>query len=91
MIDVRTLLLMDNNPADAKVCREVLLTADDGAFEGEFVTTLSQGLGRLHKKGIWAISANLILGKSTCIQIDPARRRDAVAAVGLKIRGLGAI
>jgi hypothetical protein len=33
MIDIRTLLLMDNNPADAKVCREALLTADDGAFE----------------------------------------------------------
>ena len=64
MIDKRTLFLMDNNPAHAEVFREALLSPDDGPFEGEFVTTLSQGLERLHKKGIWAIFANLSLPDS---------------------------
>jgi diguanylate cyclase (GGDEF)-like protein/PAS domain S-box-containing protein len=64
MTDKRTLLLIDNNPAHAKVFREALLGANDGPFEGEFVTTLSQGLERLHKKGLWAIFANLSLPDS---------------------------
>src|ERR1700693_3161029 len=64
MTDKRTLLLIDNNPAHAEVFREALLSANDGPFEGEFVTTLSQGLERLHKKGIWAIFANLFLPDS---------------------------
>ena len=61
MTDKRTLLLIDNNPAHAEVFREALLSANDGPFEGEFVTTLSQGLERHHKKGIWAIFVNLSL------------------------------
>jgi len=64
MIDIRTLLLMDNNPAHVEFFREALLTADNGPFEGEFVTTLSQAVERLHKKGIWAIFANLSLPDS---------------------------
>jgi hypothetical protein len=52
MIDICTLLLMDNNPTQAEFLREALLGADEVPFEGEFVTTLSQGLDRLHKKGI---------------------------------------
>jgi diguanylate cyclase (GGDEF)-like protein/PAS domain S-box-containing protein len=61
MTDIRTLLFMDTNPTHAEFFREALLAADDGPFKGEFVTTLSQGLERLHKKGIWAIFANLSL------------------------------
>src|ERR1700688_4094465 len=64
MTDRRTLLLIDNNPTHAKFFREALLRADDGPFEGEFVTTISQGLERLYKKGIWAIFANLSLPDS---------------------------
>src|ERR1700704_6483 len=55
---------MDNNPAHAEDFREALLSADNGPFEGAYVTTLSQGLERLHKKGIWAIFANLSLPDS---------------------------
>lgn len=56
---MRTLLLIDDNPAHAEVFRKALLVTDDGPFEGECVTTFSQGLERLDKKGIWAIFANL--------------------------------
>jgi diguanylate cyclase (GGDEF)-like protein/PAS domain S-box-containing protein len=64
VIDRRTLLFMDNNPAHAEDFREALLSADNGPFEGAYVTTLSQGLERLDKKGIWAIFANLFLPDS---------------------------
>ena len=64
MTDIRNLLLIDNNPAHAEVFREALLTAKEGPFEGEFVTTLSQGVERLREKGIWAIFANLSLPDS---------------------------
>lgn len=64
MIDKRILLLVDNNPIHAGFFRAALLAADDGPFEGEIVTTLSQGLERLHKQGIWAIFASLALPDS---------------------------
>ena len=59
-----TLLLIDNNPVHAGAFREALLGANEGPFEGEFVTTLSQGLERIQEKGIWAIFANLSLPDS---------------------------
>jgi CheY-like chemotaxis protein len=59
MLAIRTLLLIDNNPTHAQFFRESLLGADDGPFEGEIVTTLSQGLERLRKQGIWATFAHL--------------------------------
>jgi diguanylate cyclase (GGDEF)-like protein/PAS domain S-box-containing protein len=64
MTDKRTLLLIDDNRAHAEAFREALLGADNGPFEGEIVTTLSQGLGRLREKGIWAIFAKLSLPDS---------------------------
>ena len=64
MTDRRTLLLIDNNPAHAEVFREALLGADNGPFEGEIVTTLSQGMARLGQKGIWAIFSSLSLPDS---------------------------
>jgi diguanylate cyclase (GGDEF)-like protein/PAS domain S-box-containing protein len=64
LTDKRTLLLIDNDPAHAEVFREALLGAENGPFEGEFVTTLAQGLERIHAQGIWAIVANLSLPDS---------------------------
>src|ERR1700687_2664879 len=64
MTDKRTLLLIDNNPAHAKVFREALRSSKEGPFQGEFATTLSQGLDRLHEKRILAIFANLSLPDS---------------------------
>jgi DNA-binding NarL/FixJ family response regulator len=60
----RILLLIDNNSGHVQEFREALLTASDGPFEGEYVTTLAQGLERLRKQGIWAVFANLSLPDS---------------------------
>lgn len=61
MTNSRTLLLIDDNLAHAKVFREALVDASDGPFEGEWVKTLAEGFLRLEKKGIWAIFLNLRL------------------------------
>ena len=60
----RVLLLIDNNSAHVENFREALLTASGGPFEGEYATTLAQGLERLPKQGIWAVFANLSLPDS---------------------------
>jgi len=64
MIEKRILLLLDDNPTHAEFFQEAVLSADDGPFEGESVSTISRGLERLHKKGIWAIFASLSLPDS---------------------------
>jgi diguanylate cyclase (GGDEF)-like protein/PAS domain S-box-containing protein len=64
MADLRSVLLIDNDPAHAEVFREALLIAKDGPFQGEWAKTLSQGVERLCQKGIWAIFANLSLPDS---------------------------
>jgi len=60
----RTVLLIDDDPAHAKVFREALVDASDGPFEGNWVRTLAEGFVRLEKKGIWAIFLNLHLSES---------------------------
>lgn len=57
MADLRSVLLIDNDPAHAEVFREALLIAKDGPFHGDWAKTLSQGVERLCQKGIWAIFA----------------------------------
>ena len=64
MTEKRTLLLIDDDPAHREVFREALLGAKESPLEGEFATTLSQGLKLLRTKGIWAIFANLSLPDS---------------------------
>src|SRR5450432_1670752 len=64
MTDVRTLLLMDDDPAHAQAFREALLIANGGPFQGEWARTFAEGFERLEKKGIWAIFLNLHLSDS---------------------------
>ena len=64
MADIRGLLLIDNNPVHAEVLQETVLNAKDGPFQVEWVRSLSLGMERLSKKGIWAIFANLSLPDS---------------------------
>jgi DNA-binding NarL/FixJ family response regulator len=64
MTDLRTLLLIDKNPAHAEAFRESLLKANDGPFESEWLQTLSKSMERLREKTIWAIFANLSLPDS---------------------------
>src|SRR5450432_1889194 len=61
MTDVRTLLLMDDDPAHAQAFREALLIANGGPFQGEWVRTFAEGFERLAKKAMWAIFLNLHL------------------------------
>ena len=61
MTKVRTLLLIDDDPAHAEVFREALIDVSDGPYAGEWVTTLPDGCQRLRKKGIWAVFLNLHL------------------------------
>jgi diguanylate cyclase (GGDEF)-like protein/PAS domain S-box-containing protein len=86
MINVRTLLLIDDDPAHAEVFREALLDADDGPFHGEWVRTLAEGLQRLKKKGVWAIFLNLRLSDSQGINTFDGLLR---AAPGVPILVLG--
>jgi diguanylate cyclase (GGDEF)-like protein/PAS domain S-box-containing protein len=64
MPDIRSLLLIDDNPAHAEAFQEALLNARDGPFHGEWVQTLSQSVERLREKTIWAIFASLSLPDS---------------------------
>jgi hypothetical protein len=50
MHNVRTILLMDHDPAHAQVFQEALLIANGGPFQGEWVRTLAEGFERLEKK-----------------------------------------
>src|ERR1700722_3646077 len=62
------LLLIDNNPGHAEVFREAVVAATDGRFQAEWVMTLSQGVERLGRKGIWAVFANLSLPDSNGLE-----------------------
>jgi diguanylate cyclase (GGDEF)-like protein/PAS domain S-box-containing protein len=64
MTNIRTLLLIDDDPAHAQAFREALLIANGGPFQGEWVRTLADGLERLRKEGIWALFLNLRLPDS---------------------------
>jgi diguanylate cyclase (GGDEF)-like protein/PAS domain S-box-containing protein len=64
MADLRSVLLIDNDPGHVEVFRGALLIANDGPFQGECAKTLSQGVERLRQKEIWAIFANLSLPDS---------------------------
>jgi PAS domain S-box-containing protein len=64
MTEIRTLLLIDADSHHAAVFIGALLNAIDGPFQGEWVTTLSEGINRLKKKEIWAVFVNLSLPDS---------------------------
>jgi diguanylate cyclase (GGDEF)-like protein/PAS domain S-box-containing protein len=63
MTNLRTVLLIDDDPAHAKVFREALLNADDGPFQCEWARTLAESFERLGEKGIWTIVLNLRLSE----------------------------
>jgi diguanylate cyclase (GGDEF)-like protein/PAS domain S-box-containing protein len=62
------LLLIEDNPADAKLVREALSDPRFGPFNIEWVKTLSDGLERLKKGGIEAVLADLFLTDSQGIK-----------------------
>jgi diguanylate cyclase (GGDEF)-like protein/PAS domain S-box-containing protein len=64
MNDLRTLLLIDNDPAHAEAFHVALLESSDRPFRAEWLRTLSQGMERLREKKVWAIFANMSLPDS---------------------------
>jgi diguanylate cyclase (GGDEF)-like protein/PAS domain S-box-containing protein len=68
MTSVDRLLLIDSNPAHAKVVRDALDDSRDGPFEIEWVTRLSDGLDRLSRGGIRAVLLDLFLPDSEGIE-----------------------
>ena len=64
MTEIRTLLLIDADSHHADVFIDALVNAIDGPYKGEWVTSLSEGIERLKKGGIWAVFVNLSLPDS---------------------------
>ena len=65
----RKVLLIENDPADAKVIRGALADARGGPFDVWWVRQLSEGLERLHSEKICAVFANLFLPDSRGIAL----------------------
>jgi diguanylate cyclase (GGDEF)-like protein/PAS domain S-box-containing protein len=68
MTRVDRLLLIDDDPEDARLVREALADASDGPFEIEWVTRLSDGLERVSRSGIQAVLLNMFLSDSNGIE-----------------------
>ena len=64
MTEIRTLLLIDDNSHHADVFIDAVVNAIDGPYKGEWVTNLSEGIGRLQKGGISSVFVNLSLPDS---------------------------
>jgi diguanylate cyclase (GGDEF)-like protein/PAS domain S-box-containing protein len=62
------ILLIEDNPADAKLIQKALADAGDCAFAVEWVRQLADGLERLKKGGITAVLLDLILPGSQGIE-----------------------
>src|ERR1700722_9169810 len=58
------LLLIEDNPADARLVREALSDPGCGSFEIEWVKTLGEGVARLETGGIAGVVADLFLPDS---------------------------
>jgi len=89
MSDIRSVLLIDNDPAHAEGFRAALLAANDGPFQAAWVRTLSQGLEWLRKKGIWAVFANLSLPDSQGLDTFEKVLQAAPSVPTLVLAGVG--
>jgi len=58
------ILFIDDDPCHAKAFEEALNAASDGSSNFEWDRTLTSGLERLARKGVWAIFINLFLPDS---------------------------
>jgi diguanylate cyclase (GGDEF)-like protein/PAS domain S-box-containing protein len=71
------ILLIDDDPLHAKVFREALIAAGDGASNFEWFRTLASGSERLAQNGVWAVFLNIFLPDSR--GVDTLDRLVAVA------------
>jgi diguanylate cyclase (GGDEF)-like protein/PAS domain S-box-containing protein len=88
MTSVDRLLLIDGDPAAAKIVREALADSADGPFEVEWVTRLSDGLERVSRSGIKAVLLNVFLPDSEGMETV---ERLLIAAPQIPILVLGAV
>lgn len=58
---ITTVLLIEDDPADARLIREALSAEVDSPFRVEWVTLLSAGLERLSKEGVHVVVPDLSL------------------------------
>ena len=58
------ILLIDDDAGHAKAFEEAMIAEGDGRYDFEWVRTLSGGLERLARKGVWAVFLNLFLPNS---------------------------
>src|ERR1700683_4859404 len=82
-------LLIEDNPADAKLVREALADTRFGPFHIEWVKNLSDGLERLSKGGIEAVLADLLLPDSYGIETLDKLLLAAPRVPILALSGLG--
>jgi diguanylate cyclase (GGDEF)-like protein/PAS domain S-box-containing protein len=83
------LLLIEDNPADAKLIHERLTETRFGPFHIEWVKNLSDGLVRLRNEGIQAILADLFLPDSQGIETLDRLLKAAPRVPILVLTGLG--
>jgi signal transduction histidine kinase len=88
------LLLVEDNPAEARLIQQVLLSREDSDFEIEHASRLSDALQRLERGGIEAVLLDLSLPDSEGLKtLDAVRCQAAhvpiVVLTGLEDRSLG--
>ena len=88
MDEVRTLLLIDNNPIHAELFRAALLASNDTRLRSEWVRTLSDGLKRLRKQGVWAIFLSLALPDSEGLETLDKLQETALGVPTLVMAGV---
>src|ERR1022692_4847910 len=76
------ILLIDDDAGHAKAFEEAMIAEGDGRYDFEWVRTLSSGLERLARKGVWAIFLNLFLPDSQGVEtIDRLLAVSSAAAI----------
>src|SRR5258708_22331788 len=81
-------LLVEDNPSDARLIQESLAEATDDSFDLETVDTLAAGLHRLGCGGIEAILLGLALPASFCQETFFPAKGQAMGVAILVLTGL---
>ena len=89
MSEIRTVLFIDDDSAHVEAFQKAVLVATDGPFQSEWVRTLSEGVERLNRKGIWAIFANLCLPDSKGLDTFDSLALAAPGVPALVLAGAG--
>jgi two-component system, cell cycle response regulator len=64
----RTILIIEDNPADKRLIKEVLAETNVGSFELEYAKSLSKGLKKISEKTFDIVLLDLSLPDSTGLE-----------------------